>query len=167
MRCLVILEPPGRGGRRPAVPGSITTHPALISIVQSTPQAWTVVCEVQAVGPTYHQARRLERLLAHVVGAVAGASPVILSVELGDEARTLVEQIRDAEEPAVEVEDRSIDLWSRQAGAGHVEDAEPRLPGAAGGSIGQFCSRSGERDTLPAMVSRDVAAEACQLDPPA
>ena len=108
MRCLVFLEPPGRGGRRPAVPAPITTHPAVISIVQPTPQPWTVVREVQAVGPADHQTGRLEGLLAHVVGPVPSARPVILSVELCDEPRTLVEEIWDAEEPAVEIEDRSM-----------------------------------------------------------
>lgn len=96
--------------------------------------------QVEAVGPADDQSRRLEGLLTYVVGTVTPAFPVILPVELRDETGFLVEQIRDTEELALEVEDRSVDLRLRQSGGDDVEDTQPRLPCAPGSRIGKVCS---------------------------
>ena len=113
------------GGLAPPPPRRLNQRPSVVSPVPSqslvlggpgAASAKGTGCRCPGCPPADRQVDALELLLAHIVRLVLAPQPGRLAVELGHQPRFCVEKVGNAEEALLPVEDRHIDLRSRQAG---------------------------------------------------
>ncbi len=114
------------------------------------------VAEVQTDDLEVLEPRATEVVLADDVTPMSSRTPVSCSVVLSDDSRNRVQQVRDSDQSAAEVEDGLVAQGSRQSGVQHPDESHPGLVGRHAVLVCEVEGATYLGDPLPARTAVDV-----------